>query len=120
MSGNEGRKNPRLHHEMMVSVSSADGSFSGWGTNLSTGGVFVNAPGEPKGARMGAAVEILLQLPGQPECKLKGKVVWAKEQGPEVDEPGVGIQFLEVDDATRARIAELMLRLGHDLGAPAS
>ena len=120
MTTAESRKQPRLQHEMMVSVSSPEGNFSGWGTNLSEGGVFVNAPGAPPGAKLGASVEILLQLPGQTECKLKGKVMWAKGAGPDVPEPGVGIQFVDPDETTRARIADLMQRLGVDLGQRAS
>lgn len=110
------RKQPRLQHEMLVSVSFPEGSFGGWGTNLSEGGVFVNAPGAPAGATLGSCVDIILQLPGQTELKLKGKIVWAKGQGPAVPEPGLGIQFLETDEATRRRILELMARLGKDLG----
>lgn len=116
MTTPQSRKQPRLHHEMLVSVSSPEGAFAGWGTNLSEGGVFVNAPGAPVGAKLGANVDILLQLPGQAEIRLKGKVVWAKGQGPEVAEPGVGIQFLAADELTRRRIVELMERLGKDLG----
>lgn len=116
MTTQDARKQPRLNHEMMVSVSSADGSFSGWGTNLSEGGVFVNAPGAPPAAKLGASVDILLSLPGQAECKLKGKVVWAKAKGPDVAEPGVGIQFVDADAQTKSRIVDLMHRLGSDLG----
>ena len=116
MTTHEARKQPRLNHEMLVSVSSAEGSFSGWGTNLSVGGVFVNAPGAPPGATLGTSVDILLQLPGQAGCKLKGKVMWAKGAGPDVPEPGVGIQFVDADEGTQARITELMKRLGIDLG----
>jgi uncharacterized protein (TIGR02266 family) len=101
-----------LQHEVLVSVTSAAGVFSGWGTNLSLGGVFVNAP---SGAPQGAPVDVLLQLPGQPECKLKGRVAWARASGPGVDEPGIGIQFIDPDDETRARIAAMVARLTQDL-----
>jgi len=37
------RKWPRLHHELMVTLSSeAYGNFSGWSTSVSQGGCFVN------------------------------------------------------------------------------
>ena len=116
MTTPQSRKQPRLNHEVLVSVSSPEGTFAGWGTNLSEGGVFVNAPGAPDGAKLGSDVDILLQLPGQTEIKLKGRVVWAKGQGPEVAEPGVGIQFVAADEVTRHRIVELMDRLAKDLG----
>ena len=41
------RRSARVHHEVMVGVSSEAGTFSGWGTNLSVGGVFVNSHHAP-------------------------------------------------------------------------
>ena len=111
------RKSARVHHEVMVAVTSADGSFSGWGTNLSMGGVFVNTPNTP---RVGTRVNVLLELPGHGECKLKGRVAWAQASGPGVDEPGMGIEFLETDEQTRALVGKMVERLSQDLSrAPA-
>jgi uncharacterized protein (TIGR02266 family) len=111
------RKNARVHHEVMVGVSSTDGTFSGWGTNLSVGGVFVNSHHAPA---IGTRVQILLQLPGHSECKLKGRVAWAQASGPGVDEPGMGIEFLEVDEQTRALVGRMVEKLSQDLArAPA-
>ena len=113
MSGGEDtRRSPRLQHEVLVSVKSADGNFSGWGTNLSLGGVFVNAPAV---APHGAQVEVVLQLPGQPQCNLKGRVAWGRATGPGVDEPGFGIEFLEQDNEMKSRIAAMVERLTVDL-----
>lgn len=119
--GEEGRRSPRLQHEMLVSVMSPASdsdrrSFSGWGTNLSVGGVFVNAPDAAvKAAKEGAGVDVLLQLPGQPECKLKGRIAWARPNGPGVAEPGMGVEFTAVDDASRELIVRMMARLAADL-----
>lgn len=111
-----GRKNPRLQHEVLVSITSSQGTFSGWGTNLSAGGVFVNAPDAAVAtAKAGAGVDLLLQLPGQAECKLKGRIAWARANGPEVAEPGMGIEFVEPDAATRELIVRMMARLAADL-----
>ena len=106
------RRAPRLQHEVLVSLTSPTGNFSGWGVNLSYGGVFVNAPAT---APNGTPVDVLLQLPGQPEVKLKGRVAWARASGPGVDEPGVGIEFLELTEEMRARIAAMVERLSVDL-----
>ena len=115
-SAEGGRRNPRLQHEMLVSVTSEQGVFSGWGTNLSVGGVFVNAPDAAvAAAKAGAGVDILLQLPGQPECKLKGRIAWARANGPGVAEPGMGVEFVEPDAATRELIVRMMSRLSADL-----
>lgn len=119
--GEGARRSPRLQHEMLVSVMSPASdvdrrSFSGWGTNLSIGGVFINAPDAAvKAAKEGAGVDVLLQLPGQPECKLKGRIAWARPNGPGVAEPGMGVEFTSVDDASRELIGRMMARLAADL-----
>jgi uncharacterized protein (TIGR02266 family) len=106
------RRSARVHHEVMVGVSSQDGTFSGWGTNLSVGGVFVNSHHSPA---VGTRVSVLLQLPGHSECKLPGRVAWAQPSGPGVDEPGMGIEFLDVDDATRTLVGRMVEKLSQDL-----
>ena len=64
------RRSARVHHEVMVGVSSKEGTFSGWGTNLSVGGVFVNSHHAPA---VGTAVSVLLQLPGEhPTLRIGG------------------------------------------------
>ncbi|GAC1346320.1 MAG: hypothetical protein NVSMB23_23750 [Myxococcales bacterium] len=105
---------PRLRHEVMVQITSSQGVFTGWGTNLSPGGVCVNAQ---RTLPLDTQVDILLQLPGQPECKLRGRVAWSKGAGPDVDEPGLGVQFLEPDAGTARVIATMIERLSADLAA---
>ena len=110
------RRWPRLHHEVMVAVDTEKhGGFSGWSTSVSEGGCFVNSPLAPP---VGEHVSVLLQLPGQPECKLFGRVVWAQPSGPSVDEPGMGIEFMDVDDEKRARIERFVERLRGELPDP--
>ena len=106
------RRSARVHHEVMVGVSSEEGTFSGWGTNLSVGGVFVNSHHAP---RIGSRVNVLLQLPGHGDCKLAGRVAWTQASGPGVDEPGMGIEFLDVDDATRTLVGKMVEKLSQDL-----
>src|SRR5438132_406518 len=72
--GSPTRRSARVHHEVMVGVTSEHGTFSGWGTNLSAGGVFVNSHHAPP---IGTRVHVLLQLPGHNECKLTGRVARA-------------------------------------------
>src|SRR5437870_12459957 len=111
------RRNARVHHEVMVGVTSEAGTFSGWGTNLSVGGVFVNSQ---HAAAVGTRVQILLQLPGHGECKLAGRVAWAQPSGPGVDEPGMGIEFLQIDEDTRDLVGRMVEKLSQDLArAPA-
>ena len=115
--GTPTRKSARVHHEVMVGVTSESETFSGWGTNLSVGGVFVNSHHAPP---IGAKVSVLLQLPGLVECKLRGRVAWSQASGPGVDEPGMGIEFLQPDEATRRLVGEMVEKLSQDLSrAPA-
>ena len=106
------RRAPRVSHEVMVAVRGERGSFTGWGTNLSSTGVFVNSQSP---ATAGDEVSVLLQLPGVPECKLRGRVAWASQPGPRVEQTGMGIEFLETDEATRQIIAQMVDRLREDL-----
>src|SRR5438445_13098674 len=95
------RRSARVHHEVMVGVSSEAGTFSGWGTNLSVGGVFVNSHHAPP---IDTRVHILLQLPGHSECKLLGRVAWAQASGPRVDQPGKSVRFPRVARETRTLV----------------
>ena len=106
------RRNARVHHEVMVGVTSDQGTFTGWGTNLSAGGVFVNWQSAPP---VGTKVHVLLQLPGHSECKLMGRVAWAQAVAPGVDEPGMGIEFVEPDEATCNLLREMVEKLAQDL-----
>ncbi len=106
------RRNTRVTHEVMVGVTSEEETWSGWGTNLSAGGVFVNSNNAPP---IGTRVSVLLQLPGHSECKLNGRVAWAQASGPGVDEPGMGIEFVEPDEATRTMLGQMVEKLSQDL-----
>lgn len=110
--GTPTRRSARVHHEVMVGVTSEQETFSGWGTNLSAGGVFVNSQHAPP---IGTRVHVLLQLPGHSECKLNGRVAWAQASGPGVDEPGMGIEFIEPDEATWQMLGEMVEKLQQDL-----
>src|SRR5207249_1012180 len=110
--GHPPRRAPRVAHEVMVAVRSDHGSFTGWGTNLSATGVFVNTQTP---APAGDEVALLLQLPGVPECHLRGRVAWARPPGPQVDQAGMGVQFLSPDEATKNLLAQMVSRLATDL-----
>ncbi len=80
-------------------------------------GVFVNSHHSPP---VGTKVSVLLQLPGHSECKLNGRVARVQPNGPGVAEPGMGIEFLEPDEATRQMVGQMVEKLTQDLArAPA-
>ena len=106
------RKSPRVNHEVMVGVTHDASKFSGWGTNLSQGGVFVNSSSAPP---KGTIVSVILQLPGVTDCKLVGRVAWTQAAGPGVDEPGMGIEFIEADEGTKKLVGEMVKKLSKDL-----
>ncbi|HUJ28701.1 MAG TPA: TIGR02266 family protein [Myxococcales bacterium] len=106
------RRNARVNHEVLVGVTAGNHTFSGWGTNLSAGGVFVNSGHAPA---VGTRVHVLLQLPGHGECSLDGRVAWVKPFAPGVDEPGMGIEFVEPGAETRKLIAGMVEKLTQDL-----
>jgi len=112
------RKWPRLHHELMVTLSSErHGNFSGWSTSISQGGCFVNTNNP---APIDDVVQVLLQLPGEAECKLQARVVWSQSAGQGVDEPGMGLEFLDADDSTRERLGRIVAQLAKDLAITTS
>lgn len=111
------RRSARVQHELLVGVTSEKESITSWGTNLSVSGVFVNSHHSPP---VGTRVHVLLQLPGHSECKLSGRVARVQPSGPHVDEPGMGIEFIEPDQATKQLVGEMVEKLTQDLArAPA-
>ena len=84
---------------------------------MSQGGCFVNTN---IAAPVDDVVQVLLQLPGEGECKLQARVVWSQPAGPGVDEPGMGLEFLDADEATRARLGRIVSQLSKDLASAPS
>src|SRR3989475_11615582 len=102
------RRSARVHHEVMVGVSSEAGTFSGWGTNLSVGGVFVNSHHAPP---LDTRVHILLPLPRHSEGKPLGRGAWAPASGAGGDEAGVGIEVPEVREGGREVGGEVVAKV---------
>jgi Tfp pilus assembly protein PilZ len=70
--------------------------------NLSAGGAFVAVdPPIP----IGVGLSFWVPLPGGDPLLLRGHVRWTRSLGGPNGEPvGIGIQFVALDDATRARL----------------
>ena len=102
------RQAERLHHEVLVAYRTPDGFLTDWAVNISKGGLFVNTR-SPLG--VGTAVKLLISLPdGSAPFELQGKVSWAQPpDGGAV--PGMGIEFLELDEAKRDRIESFVEKL---------
>jgi type IV pilus assembly protein PilZ len=98
-----GRRSPRLHHDLPVVYRSVGGFLSDWATDISQVGIFINSRSP---LPVGTTVKVTVQIPGTTfPCVLTGRVarVVEWEAGAERD-PGMGIEFTDVDRDKRARI----------------
>ena len=101
-----GRRADRLEHELPVAYRTVDGFITDWATNLSRGGMFINSRTP---LPVGTTVRIILQLPGAPvPFELRGRVTRVQEfDNPTNQVPGMGVEFVDVTDELRDRIAAL-------------
>ncbi len=112
---NNQRRAARLQHEIPVAYKSVGSFLSDWATNISHGGLFINTR---KPLPVGTAVTILIQLPGASfPCELAGRVTRVAEFDNHANMvPGMGIEFVSVDDARRQEIDAFVERLRTQLG----
>jgi hypothetical protein len=45
-------------------------------------------------------------------------VIWSQSAAPGVDDPGMGIEFVDADDRTKALLARVVQQLTKDLSKP--
>lgn len=114
------RRAERLHHEILVAYRSDGGEFtSNCALNFSRVGLFINAAAVlPVGTRL----QLIVSLPGLGDpFEVSGRVTRAigrePGQGSGAATPGMGIEFLDVDGATQARIEEIVQALRATLPA---
>lgn len=71
--------------------------------NISRGGIFISTP-EP--LEVGSQIDLSLYLPGEDPVSLKGVVRWTNEKEEEPSEPkcGMGIEFIDADEATIGKL----------------
>ncbi len=104
------RRATRLHHEIPVAYRSVGSFLTDWATNISQGGLFINTR---KPLPVGTSVKILVQLPGASfPFQLEGRVTRVTEFDNHANMvPGMGVEFLHVDEAKRAEIEAFVERL---------
>ncbi len=114
VSAEEKRAGPRLEHPILVAYRSAERFLSDFGTNISRSGVFVNTKDpQPVGTR----VRLLVSLPEhEAPTEIEGRVVRVVEPGGS-EAPGMGIEFIDLPDATRARLDAMVRALKERLDA---
>ena len=109
MSGAERRTAERFDARIPIEYQAGEGDFLFENTeNISKGGLFVATPTPEK---LGTVLELRFKNPGTDESiKVEGEVVWANdpEDGKDHPNPGMGIQFLKMDEETKEAVLRLV------------
>jgi type IV pilus assembly protein PilZ len=113
------RRANRLQHELLVAYRSVDGFITDWAVNISRGGMFINTRNP---LAVGTTVRLIISLPDTAfPFDLNGRVTRIAEfDNPSNQVPGMGIEFVNVDDEKRARIERFVERLRKELPDAAS
>ncbi|HKD42726.1 MAG TPA: TIGR02266 family protein [Myxococcaceae bacterium] len=108
------RRANRLQHELLVAYRSVDGFITDWAVNISRGGMFINTRNP---LAVGTTVRLIISLPDTAfPFDLTGRVTRVAEfNNPSNQVPGMGIEFVGVDDEKRARIERFVERLRKEL-----
>ncbi len=111
------RQHQRLHHELLVAYKSVDGFITDWATNISRGGIFINTRSPHP---VGSLVRLIISLPDAAfPFDLTGKVMRVNElEDAAHHDPGMAIEFVDVDDEKKARIERFVERLRKELPDP--
>lgn len=111
------RRADRLQHELLVAYRTVDGFITDWAVNISRGGIFINTR---KPLAVGTTVRLIISLPDTAfPFDLTGRVARVNEfDNPSNQVPGMGIEFVDVDDEKRQRIERFVDRLRQELPDP--
>ena len=101
------RKSERLEHELLVAYRTVDGFITDWAVNISKGGLFINSRSP---LPQGTTVRLIVSLPGAAfPFDLTGRVTRVCEFANASNEvPGMGIEFVDIDEDKRARIEKFV------------
>jgi type IV pilus assembly protein PilZ len=108
------RRADRLQHELLVAYRTVDGFITDWAVNISRGGIFINTRNP---LAVGTTVRLIISLPDTAfPFDLTGRVMRVNEfDNPSNQVPGMGIEFVDVDDEKRGRIERFVERLRKEL-----
>ena len=108
------RRADRLQHELLVAYRTVDGFITDWAVNISRGGIFINTRNP---LAVGTTVRLIISLPDTAfPFDLSGKVIRVSEfDNPSNQVPGMGIEFVDVDDEKRSRLERFVERLRKEL-----
>lgn len=108
------RKSERLQHELLVAYRTVDGFITDWAVNISRGGIFINTRSP---LAMGSIVKLIVSLPDAAfPFDLTGRVIRVNPADPNSDHvAGMGLEFVDVDDEKKSRLARFVDRLRTEL-----
>jgi uncharacterized protein (TIGR02266 family) len=108
------RKSERLQHELLVAYRTVDGFITDWAVNISRGGMFINTRNP---LALGSVVRLIVSLPDAAfPFDLTGRVIRVHPNDPDSDQvPGMGIEFIDVDEDKRTRLERFVDRLRKEL-----
>ena len=108
--GSNKRKSERLEHELLVAYRTVDGFITDWAVNISRGGLFINSRTP---LPVGTTVRLIVSLPDAAfPFDLTGRVTRVSEFNNAANEvPGMGLEFVDIDDDKRSRIERFVDKL---------
>lgn len=112
------RRADRLQHELLVAYRveyrTLDGFITDWAVNISRGGIFINTR---KPFAVGSLVRLIVSLPDTAfPFDLTGRVARVSDfDNPDNQVPGMGIEFVDIDEEKRGRIERFVERLRQEL-----
>ena len=94
-----------------------DGFITDWAVNISRGGMFINTRNP---LALGSTVRLIISLPDAAfPFDLTGKVIRVSEfDNVQNQVPGMGIEFVDVDEEKQVRIERFVERLRKELPDP--
>ncbi len=113
-TGSAKRQTDRLQHELLVAYRTVDGFITDWAVNISRGGMFINTRNP---LALGSTVRLIISLPDAAfPFDLTGKVIRVSEfDNVQNQVPGMGIEFVDVDEEKQVRIEQFVERLRKEL-----
>jgi len=101
----EKRKHERVSKTLKSEVHGPDAVTLSKSADLSNGGIFITTP-EP--LESGSQVEMSLYIPGEEPIRLKGVVMWKRENESDEQKAGMGIEFLQLDGPDAEKIKKML------------
>lgn len=99
------RKSRRIAKKIKSQVSAPDSLTYSTTHNLSDGGMFISTP-DP--IAPGTELELSLKLPNGEFMNVTGIVRWTRDEDPDGDPAGMGIEFASITDAEVSKIKKIL------------